>query len=419
MLALKICPVDWKRESRDKRELSVYQELGAETLVVTKGGSRDYGREDCVDGFRVRRLTTRPVSCFPLSLNRILSLFYWAHYTRNLQADVISGHDLGGLAIGWMSNWFSRKKAALIYDSHEFEIGRNTKRTAVQKWFVAHLERFLMNRCVFSIMVNDSIADEVQRIRSEKHRVRELGDRPMLSGLLFCADCGKRMYQIRSKSRSHDQEYFECSTYRKGRGCSSHHIKNTEAIAALLDQIQAVSRFVKADENSFINRVAAQSKSSAEKDLKQNKRSLSLIEERILSLDQIIRQLYEDNLKGKITDQRFQKLSQDYENEQKELEQKVTCLKESISAARNTANNTAEFIKAVRAVAQYRDKDLMQRDHLLVGGKAQLGTVDALCQLVELVKAAAPRLYILRNKAVGAVHASAQIAHDVVVKFVL
>ena len=197
-------------------------------------------------------------------------------------------------------------------------------------------------------IIDRELFDEVQRIRSEKHRVRELGDRPMLSGLLFCADCGKRMYQIRSKSRSHDQEYFECSTYRKGRGCSSHHIKNTEAIAALLDQIQAVSRFVKADENSFINRVAAQSKSSAEKDLKQNKRSLSLIEERILSLDQIIRQLYEDNLKGKITDQRFQKLSQDYENEQKELEQKVTCLKESISAARNTANNTAEFIKAVR-----------------------------------------------------------------------
>ena len=170
MKVIKVVLNGWKNDSRDKRELSVYQELGAETLVVAKGGSRDYGREDCVDGFRVRRLTTRPVPCFPLSLNRILSLFYWAHYTRNLQADVISGHDLGGLAIGWMSNWFSRKKAALIYDSHEFEIGRNAKRTAVQKWFVAHLERFLMNRCVFSIMVNDSIADEVQRIHHLKER---------------------------------------------------------------------------------------------------------------------------------------------------------------------------------------------------------------------------------------------------------
>lgn len=170
-LVLKICAGTWDNASRDKRELSVCQELGYDTLVLAKGNANDHGREEDVEGFQVRRYSTRPLgNKFPEPINRALSLFTWARYARKLRPSIISGHDIIGLLIGWMSNVFRMSKAKLVYDSHEFEIGRNAKRNKLQIWWITHLERFLIKRCAFSIMVNDSIADEVQRIHKLKQR---------------------------------------------------------------------------------------------------------------------------------------------------------------------------------------------------------------------------------------------------------
>ena len=90
--------------------------------------------------------------------------------TCKLQGDVWSCHDLSSLKMAWFATRFRICKPKLIYDSHEFELGRNVKRTRLQKWSIKQWERFLMKRCVFSIMVNDSIADEVQQIHKLKER---------------------------------------------------------------------------------------------------------------------------------------------------------------------------------------------------------------------------------------------------------
>lgn len=160
-LVLKICAGEWINASRDERELSVYRELGADTVVLAKGGPNDRLKEDEVDGFRVLRLTTRPMSNLPIALNRIMSVFLWAEYVKKLQPDVISGRNLGGLAIGWLSTLTTTSKPLLIYDAHEFEIGRLPESKRFKRWCVKRLEGFLIRRCAFSIMVNDFIADEV------------------------------------------------------------------------------------------------------------------------------------------------------------------------------------------------------------------------------------------------------------------
>lgn len=172
MKVLKICCSEWDNASRDKRELSVCRELGADVLVVQKGEPGDKGRVTEIDGFEVRNYNTRPLGPkFPNSVNRVLALLTWAKYVRKeIKPDIISGHDIPGLFVGWLSNIFRIHKAKLVYDSHEFELGRNKKRSKLALFFVAKLEKFLMKRCVFSIMVNDSIADEVQRIHKLKER---------------------------------------------------------------------------------------------------------------------------------------------------------------------------------------------------------------------------------------------------------
>ena len=172
MKVLKICIGTWANATHDKRELSVCRELGADVLVAAKGDVT--GQAETVDGFPVVRLSSRPWgNKMPVAVKRLVSLFSWASYIRKMKdIDVISGHDLTGLFIGWLSNFFKRNKAKLVYDSHEFELGRDSSsgQSKLTHWFICRLERFLMKRCVFSIMVNDSIADEVQKIHKLKDR---------------------------------------------------------------------------------------------------------------------------------------------------------------------------------------------------------------------------------------------------------
>jgi len=170
---LKICINTWRNESRDERELDVCKELGLEILVMAKGDPKDRSKIDVVAGYKVLRFSARPLGTkISSNINRVVAIFTWSYYAYKLKPNYISGHDLGALLIAWISTLFlpKDKKPQLIYDSHEFEIGRNAKRNSINKWLVKHIEGFLMKRCAFSIMVNDVIADKVQKIHKLKER---------------------------------------------------------------------------------------------------------------------------------------------------------------------------------------------------------------------------------------------------------
>jgi len=169
-LVLKIAASTWENASRDGRELSVVQELGAEVFVMAKGEKT--GVREKVKDFPVYRMSTRPLGKHvPKGLNRMVSIFTWAYQARKFQPDVISGHDLIPLFIGWLSSCFQKKEnqPKLVYDSHEFTI-YNAKKSRFQIFLVTQFERFLIKRCSFAIEVNDKIADEVQRIHKLKDR---------------------------------------------------------------------------------------------------------------------------------------------------------------------------------------------------------------------------------------------------------
>lgn len=174
---LKICDGDWKNASRDKRELSAYIEAGAEVVVMAKGNDSDKFLLDEVNGFRVYRFSRAPLKTFTsnIRINHMVSFFTWAIYARKFKPDVISGHDLSGLIIAWLSTLFIRKKnkPRLIYDSHEFEIGRNSKRSKLKSAIIAKIEGFLIRKCEFTIAVNDSIADAIVK-------AHDLSSRPVV-----------------------------------------------------------------------------------------------------------------------------------------------------------------------------------------------------------------------------------------------
>lgn len=170
---LKIYAGDWINQSRDKRELTVCRELGATVEILAKGEEFDYGKLQVIDNFTVHRCGTRPLGeKVPNSLNRIVSVFIWASYARRLRPNIITGHDLSGLAIGWISSWFlvKKHKPKLIYDSHELEMSRNANRNKFRTKLIYCLESFLIRKCVFSIVVNDSIADAITEMYRLKKR---------------------------------------------------------------------------------------------------------------------------------------------------------------------------------------------------------------------------------------------------------
>lgn len=169
-LVLKIAANTWENASRDVRELSVVRELGANVIVMAKGERT--GEWETVRDFPVYRMSTRPLGRWaPNFLNRVVSVFTWARQAARFKPDVISGHDLIPLFIGWLSSCFRKKehRPKLVYDSHEFTIYAGRK-GPIETFLVTHLERFLIKRCAFVIEVNDLIADEVQKIHKLKDR---------------------------------------------------------------------------------------------------------------------------------------------------------------------------------------------------------------------------------------------------------
>ena len=165
---VKLVPVEFINEARDYREVQTVREIdNINIIIVAKGAENNVAKQDF---YEFHTLTTRPLKFVPVKINRIISFFLWARYIRNLKADIISCHDIICVAIAYISSFFLLNKPRLIYDSHEFEFGRNSSRSKFASLCVLLAERFLIKRCAFSIMVNDTIADAVQKLYKLKER---------------------------------------------------------------------------------------------------------------------------------------------------------------------------------------------------------------------------------------------------------
>ena len=193
--------------------------------------------------------------------------------------------------------------------------------------------------------------DTVQRLRQGRRRITPMGEMPILSGMVYCADCGRKLYQVRGPSleKVKQSEYMVCSTYRKKKGqCSSHQIRNSVLEAILLQQIQAVTAYAREHEAEFIRLVTDSTEQDLNRKLRESKKEYELARQRIAKLDDIIRRLYEDNIEGKISDERFMKMSADYEAEQKQLKSRLSELQKEIDGVSGLNDNAGRFLDLVR-----------------------------------------------------------------------
>ena len=205
-------------------------------------------------------------------------------------------------------------------------------------------------------IIEESVFKVVQKIRDGRRRLTPMGEMPMLSGMLFCADCGNKLYQVRHRGWEHDKEHFVCATYRKIKGgCSSHQIRNVIVEELLLDGIRRVTAYARDHEDEFVEMVTKKTRTDLDKSMRDGKRELEQSQARISKLDDIIQRLYEDNIEGKISDERFAKMTANYEAEQFALESRVAELKSTMTTEKESALGVEHFLTLVRKYTDIKE----------------------------------------------------------------
>jgi DNA invertase Pin-like site-specific DNA recombinase len=189
----------------------------------------------------------------------------------------------------------------------------------------------------------------VQKNRAQRRRPMKCDIVDKFSGLVVCYDCGQRLYHSWEASRPHEQESYICGTYRKrGKPCTAHFIRVVVLETLVLQNLQRIVAYAQEDEDEFVRRVMENKLAVQRTEQEQSKRKLEKQQRRITELDAIIQKLYEDNVKGKLTDERFAKLSATYEAEQAELERSTESLQNIVEAAEMQSVNIKSFLKIVK-----------------------------------------------------------------------
>lgn len=193
----------------------------------------------------------------------------------------------------------------------------------------------------------------VQEIREGRHRQTRTGKVSIFSGLVFCEDCGQKMYYQSGKKDRRDPPHFMCSSYSKNPDtCTSHYIGERTLTNLVLESMRRVFLNIQAFEKEFVRKQVESYDSDKKKELTAKHRELEKAKKRIAEIDKLIQRIYEDNVIGKLSDERFATLSNTYETEQKELKEKPPEMESYLEAETDKTVNLQKFVQKVKAITE-------------------------------------------------------------------
>ena len=207
-----------------------------------------------------------------------------------------------------------------------------------------------------------------QKLRKTPRRHDTLGEANPLTGLLFCADCGAKMTNHRSRggteSSPYPSDFYDCSTYtlahqKRTHACCGHYIRTKAVRELVLNTIRTVSTFAISNQEEFAEKVRAASQIKQKEAAKETKRRLSKDKKRIAELDNIIKKLYESFAVGRITDERFDTLLAEYEAEQKTLQASVAEAEQRVSSFEEDTVRVEQFMELARKYTDFSELTTM------------------------------------------------------------
>ena len=208
--------------------------------------------------------------------------------------------------------------------------------------------------------------ERVQELRSNKRRLTKLGKTSIFSGLVYCADCGAKLYFCASRSYTETQNHFVCSNYKSNTGsCKIHYIREVTLYKRVLECIQRTLTYVQLFRDDFIHEMLLQDEASRKAELTQKQSALSAAKRRMDELDRIIQRLYEDTVLGRLSEARYVKLSAQYEAEQAEIQQLSAALEQEISRGTEQVADVGHFLQLAEKYSNLQELDAVTVNELI------------------------------------------------------
>ena len=222
-------------------------------------------------------------------------------------------------------------------------------------------------------IVSEEMWNKVQKLRKTVRRTDTVGEANPFTGLLYCADCGAKMYNHRGGAgrarnwkgelngkRRPDRDEYNCSTYNLSRQsydkqCSQHYIRTEVVRKLVLETIKAVSDYVITNEEEFINRIYASSRDKQKESIRSLKRKIAQDTKRVNELNILMKKLYEDNISGKLSDKRFEFMLSEFENEQDTIEISMENAKAEIEKYESDTVRADKFIELVKRYTDFSE----------------------------------------------------------------
>ena len=217
-------------------------------------------------------------------------------------------------------------------------------------------ENWVVFQDVHEAIIERAVYEQVQQKRGKiRKRRTNNGEHNMFSGLLVCADCGSNLH-FHFNQGNPEIKYFNCSNYKGNRGtCTSTHYVRVDFLEeVVLGEIRRLTKFASLYEDEFVKAVIGHSQQAEQTDRKLKKKELQTLLARDEELDGLFERIYEDNVSGKLSDDRFAKMSRRYEDEQKELSEKIKKLRSEIEKQSSRSMTTDMFIGLVRKYTRAR-----------------------------------------------------------------
>lgn len=206
-------------------------------------------------------------------------------------------------------------------------------------------------------IIDEQVFVRVQELRENKRRPAKQAERQgLFSGLLYCADCGSKLHFATGKNMTPQQDCYRCSRYKSNTGdCTMHFIREETLKLFVLQRIFDVTALFFDDAMAFEEAAKKQHFQEVEKEVQKRKREIAQAEKRIAELDRIFKRIYEDDISGTISHERFLKLSADYEAEQRELTEQVKTWREAVETFEQDRSDFDSFVAIVRKYVGIRE----------------------------------------------------------------
>ena len=221
-------------------------------------------------------------------------------------------------------------------------------------------EEWLVFEGKHEAIVDESTWQAANDIRQKKRRNKpdSLGEPHPLTGLLYCATCKSKMHHNRGtiKSTGKAKNYYTCKQSKHGvEFCTGHRINGEVIEELVLETLQRVSGYAAANESDFKRQINEIYSTQQADNVKAGRKKLKSSQSRHAELDKLIQRIYEDNIAGKITDKRFEVLSNQYEQEQAELEQLIANLTADLDSYDDSTDRAAKFLELTKRYKEFTE----------------------------------------------------------------